>query len=86
MGLSEIKETVENLEDPSAKLVVTEVIDYIEGNVGNLSYEGLAESITNGSWEAVKYTIDHSEWYMKLGGLLKDEGAFKESMLSLIHI
>lgn len=85
LGLSEIKETVENLEDPSAKLVVTEVIDYIEGNVGNLSYEGLAESITNGSWEAVKYTIDHSEWYMKLGGLLKNEGAFKESMNQFLN-
>lgn len=77
LSLAGITDGIQNI-DPSAKLIAMEVMNYIENNIGNISYAGLADSITNGCWYAIKDKINN-EWYSFLG-TFANENTFKESM------
>lgn len=57
LNLANVKENIEKTEDESVKLICKEIVSYIENNVGNMDYEGLAQSLTDGCWKAVEYNI-----------------------------
>ena len=52
--------TVDNLmyKDMQKDTIITEITRYIGRNVGNYTYEGIANAITEGVWDIVGDTID----------------------------
>ena len=56
LNLADLENLLSNV--PEAQPIVDELIIYLEDNVGNYTYDGIAEALTDGVWDVVGDKID----------------------------